>query len=58
MHSIQRVYNQLSELQTSENANGAANASYTYDPNGNPNAVTDGRGIVTDNSYQSGTDHD
>jgi RHS repeat-associated protein len=49
--SVLRVYNQLGQLQASENANAAPNASFTYDANGNTKQITDGLSHVNSNSY-------
>ena len=56
--TIQRVFNSLGQLQVVANANVAnpvANPtySYQYDLNGNPYIVTDGRGTVTNNYFDS-----
>ena len=52
--SVVRIYNQLSQLQTSVNADGTTpNANVTYDANGNTKLVTDGRGYITDNAFDA-----
>ena len=52
--SVQRVFNTLGQLQivANANANPLTNPTYTYsyDNNGNPTSLTDGRSIVTSNA--------
>jgi len=49
--TVRRTFNGLDQLLTSRNFNNVANATYTYDLNGNPNLTTDGRGYIDDSDY-------
>ncbi|MBS0193280.1 MAG: RHS repeat protein [Proteobacteria bacterium] len=53
-HSVVRQFNSLGQLATTLNADGkTVNARYGYDPNGNPTTYTDGRGTLTQSSFDA-----
>ncbi len=53
-HAVVRQFNTLGQLAKTLNADGSTvNASYHYDPNGNRDVVTDGRGTVTNHRFDA-----
>jgi RHS repeat-associated protein len=52
--NLVRQFNALGQLAKTINADGATvNGNYAYDTNGNPNVLTDGLGIVTNNTFDA-----
>ncbi|MBS0464113.1 MAG: RHS repeat protein, partial [Proteobacteria bacterium] len=53
-HSVVRQFNTLGQLAKTLNADGkTVNGSYHYDPNGNPDIFTDGRGTLTSHRFDA-----
>ena len=50
--TVVRQFNALGQLAKTINADGkTVNGAYSYDPNGNPNVLTDGLNVVTNNTF-------